>query len=150
MWCVDVVSYHERGRVRPEGVRVIAHVHYACESYTGRHRGVHMTMAIRSQALRRGRRVLKVPSRHAVEESRTVSRRKGSKPLFDDGEQFLKRIHRDEGGWRRHWGLHVEVHAVRRPRPRDGVMGLLDFDARVEWNLNKREAMPCPERNRLA
>ena len=45
MWCEDVVSYHERGRLRPEGVGVIAHVHYACESYTGRHRGVHMTTA---------------------------------------------------------------------------------------------------------
>ena len=47
MWCEDVVSYHERGRLRPEGVKVIAHVHYACESYTGRHRGVHMTMAMK-------------------------------------------------------------------------------------------------------
>ena len=28
VWCEDVVSYHERGRLRPEGVRVIAHVHY--------------------------------------------------------------------------------------------------------------------------
>ena len=45
VWCEDVVSYHERGRLRPEGVRVIAHVHYACESYPGRHRGVHMTTA---------------------------------------------------------------------------------------------------------
>lgn len=45
VWCEDVVSYHERGRLRPEGVGVIAHVHYACESYPGRHRGVHMTMA---------------------------------------------------------------------------------------------------------
>ena len=45
VWCEDVVSYHERGRLRPEGVGVIAHVHYACESYPGRHRGVHMTTA---------------------------------------------------------------------------------------------------------
>ena len=28
VWCEDVVSYHERGRLRPEGVGVIAHVHY--------------------------------------------------------------------------------------------------------------------------
>ena len=33
VWCEDVDTYHGRGRLRPEGVRVIAHVHYACESY---------------------------------------------------------------------------------------------------------------------
>ena len=37
-------AYHERERLCPEGVRVreIAHVHYACESYAGWHRGVPM------------------------------------------------------------------------------------------------------------
>ena len=49
-----MVSYHERGRLRPEGVRVIAHVHYACESYTGRHRGVHMTMAMEVASTKAG------------------------------------------------------------------------------------------------
>ena len=27
VWCEDVVSYHERGRLRPEGVGVIAHMY---------------------------------------------------------------------------------------------------------------------------
>ena len=93
---------------------------------------------------------MEVSSRHAVEESRTVSRREGSKPLLDDGEQLLERICWDRCGWRRRRELLVEVHAVRRPRPRDGVCGLVDFDVRVEWNSNKREAVLCPEHNRLA
>ena len=40
----SVGAYHERERLCPEGVRVreIAHVHYACESYAGWHRGVPM------------------------------------------------------------------------------------------------------------
>ena len=48
VWCEDVVSYHERGRLRPEGVGVIAHVHYACESYPGRHHyKLHVTVIIK-------------------------------------------------------------------------------------------------------
>ena len=40
----SVVAYHERERLCPEGVgvREIAHVHYACESYVKWHRGVPM------------------------------------------------------------------------------------------------------------
>ena len=40
-------AYHERERLCPEGVRVreIAHVHYACESHAGWHRGVPTTTA---------------------------------------------------------------------------------------------------------
>ena len=84
VWCEDVVSYHERGRLRPEGVGVIAHVHYACESYPGRHRGVHMTTA--QGALRRRLREEEMPSRHAVEESRTVFRREAIQLLVDEGD----------------------------------------------------------------
>ena len=91
-----MVSYHERGRLRPEGVGVIAHVHYACESYPGRHRGVHMTTAkdprSRKGALRRRLREEEMPSRHAVEESRTVFRREAIQLLVDEGDQVLKRI----------------------------------------------------------
>ena len=91
-----MVSYHERGRLRPEGVGVIAHVHYACESYPGRHRGVHMTTAKdprgRKGALRRRLREEEMPSRHAVEESRTVFFREAIQLLVDEGEQVLERI----------------------------------------------------------
>ena len=32
MWCEDVDTYHGRGRLRPEGLRVIAHlVHYGVD-----------------------------------------------------------------------------------------------------------------------
>ena len=49
-----MVSYHERGRLRPEGVRVIAHVHYACESYLPGEapRGAHGNLATAKDLLR--------------------------------------------------------------------------------------------------
>ena len=50
---------------------------------------------------------MEVSSRHAVEESRTVSRREGSKPLLDDGEQLLERVFVSE----------ISVHCCRWGRP---------------------------------
>ena len=51
-----VGAYHERERLCPEGVKVIAHVHYACESHAGRHRGVPMSKHATQVGDLRGRR----------------------------------------------------------------------------------------------
>ena len=76
--------------------------------------------------------------------------REAKKLLIDEGEQVLERIRWGRGGRRRQGDLLVEVHAVRLFRPRDDVLGLVGFDARVELNSRKKEVVLLPELNRPA